>query len=139
MAVTAAPAPGWGWHCKKCAEDFGRVCSGHSSISVASGCDPARAVLRRDVIWGKKTQSRVILRNFCPVSHVPLKLSLAQEVHSQVPAGGTSSWSAKGPGFLIGTKSELAPAQVSATCRGRVSRAWRKGGSALKESVSAGR
>lgn len=109
--------PGQGWqqarHCKKYYENFGQVCFGHRSISVASGCDPAGAVLHRDVMWGKKTQPRVILRNFCPESRVPLKLCF-------VPAlAGANGWDEQlvggGDGLIIGRKSELAWVQVSGT------------------------
>lgn len=68
----------------------------------------------------------------CPLSSSPLL------EHTQVQAEGSSSWSAEGLGFLIGRKSGLAWAQVSAPRCGRVSRARRVSGGALKES-SAGR
>lgn len=97
MAVKAAPALGWGWHCKKCAKGFGGACSGHGSVSVASGCNPAGAVLRGEVIWGKKPQSWVILRNFCPVSHVRLKLSLARALPA---ASGWDEQIGGGAGFV---------------------------------------
>lgn len=41
----ATHAPGWGWHREKHTKGFGRVCPGHDSVFVASGCDPTGAVV----------------------------------------------------------------------------------------------